>query len=334
MTQSQKVALVQGPVGGALALFQSYQFRVIQRLTEHLEAGDKKLLITMAGLQSGFFGTKQLPGFEYVNKSLISESNEDRQDIYSSTYNLMPKDVANFILYGAGSSLLQLNISARGGVEPRQWTILPTSLEQIPAVNALWTTGKQMVEFAGNIASGAPVGEQVAHALQHNAWNRPLRETAKFVAGYSTTTKGSLEVDLADAKWNTWNTARMLGARPLDEAVTLDTVYRYQQYQAADRKDREQLSTVLKAHKIAGKDINDGLVGDLSRQYANAGGNIENFNRWMVSTYSNAGLDSGERLRKTLNNPGYQKQAQYILGRQIEDTENITVGEPTILEAQ
>lgn len=334
MTQAQKGTLTQGTTGGALALFQSYQFRVIQRLTEHLESGDKKLLMSMAALQSGFFGTKQLPGFEYLNKSIISEGNADRQDIYSSAYNLMPRDVANFILYGAGSSMLQLNISGRGGVEPRQWTILPTSLEQIPVVNALWTTGKQVAEFGSNIVGGAPVGEQVAHALQHNAWSRPLRETAKFAAGYSTTAKGGLEVDLVDAKWNTWNTARMLGARPLDEAVTLDTVYRYQQYQAVDRADREKLAVVLKANKIAGKDLNESLVADLSRHYANAGGSIENYNKWMVSTYANAGLDSGERLRKTLNNKGYQKQAQYILGRQIEDTENITTAPPTIITDQ
>ena len=53
---SQRPIAFQGTLGGALSLFQTYQFNLLQQLFRHIENRDARTIAVMAGLQTSIFG--------------------------------------------------------------------------------------------------------------------------------------------------------------------------------------------------------------------------------------------------------------------------------------
>lgn len=321
-TAAQKPQLFQGTVGAAIGLFQSYQARLVHRILDVVDSGDKRMLGEMAALQSGIFGVKSLPGFDQINTYLVAKNNEDKQDIYSSVFGATNRAAAGALLYGVSSAVLSSNLSTRGAIDFRA----PSKITEIPAVN-IWTgLVKQAGDFINNASKG-DVGASFNQALQHNVFNRPVQQMAILYAGHATTSNGKEAVDINDPKFRhpeAWlpysltQTMRALGARPLDEAVYLDTVYRFNNYRLADKENTTKLGEALVTTLRAGKEPDEEQMKSFKQDFVASGGTLEGYKRWYKNQISNSSLDAGQRLSKLIKNSGEARQLSIMLGGKID----------------
>lgn len=334
-TAAQKPQIFQGTIGAAVGLFQSYQARLIHRILDVVDSGDKRMLAEMAAMQAGIFGTKSLPGFDYLNTTLIAENNKDKQDIYSGVFSLGDRKIAESLMYGVGSSVLGLNLSTRGAVDFRA----PSSFGSIPAVS-LWTNHiSQTAEFVTQAAKGADVSTAFNHSLQHNVFNRPLQQLASWTAGYRTSADGKIAIDSNDPKFqhpDAWlphgvtQFMRVAGGAPLDEAVYMDSVYRWTKYRMADAEKTRELGQALHSNLLAlepGQTLDEETMGKFKRDYVSSGGTLEGFQRWYKNQLNNSSTDAGERLRKLIKNSGEARQLQIMLGGTVKADPNQEVNQ-------
>jgi hypothetical protein len=278
---SQRPILFQGVVGAAIGLFQTYQFNLFQQVFRHIENRDAKTLAIGAALQSTIFGLHGLPMFDAINTHLIGMAsiNDGHKDAYS-VLAAADKELGNFALYGALSAAPFMGSEApalytRGDLNPRHMTIVPTSFSQVPAVEA-FTRALSTVYTVGNqVGQGAGLGEAMLRGLEHNGINRPLAGLAKVMQGRSTTGDGSMIAahnDLISVATAT----RLIGAKPIDEAIALEHRFRQVAYKEADRERVEKLGAVVKM-KIANGTLTEEDVNDFAAKYAAVGGRPESY---------------------------------------------------------
>ncbi|OQB07357.1 MAG: hypothetical protein BWY21_01665 [Parcubacteria group bacterium ADurb.Bin216] len=323
-TSSQKPQIFQGTIGAAVGLFQAYQSRLIHRVLDVVDSGDKRMLMEMAALQSTIFGAKSLPGFDLVNKYLVAENNADKQDIYSGVFGMTNRKVAESLLYGVSSSVLGLNLSTRGAIDFR----VPTGVTGIPAINFWEKNISGSIDFISQAAKGADISALIGHAIQHNTFSRPIQQAATWVQGYRTTMDGKVAVDINDPKFNnpdSWTLhslgqfTRLAGGAPLDEAITLDTVYRWNAYRMSDREKNKDLGQVISTKLLGNEEITEADMAAFKDKYVSNGGTLEGFKSFYKNQINSTTKDSGERLRKLIKNSGEAKQLQIMLGGVAEE---------------
>ncbi len=331
---SQRPVVFQGTTGAAVSLFQTYAFNVLQQLTRHMQAGDKKTLAVFGGLQATVFGFNGLPFFDAVNTHLIGSmlaNNPSHQDAYS----VLPgfnKELGDWMLYGTASAFPLLSGSApalytRGDINPRHITILPTSPLDVPAVQAAGKLIGTVKEMAKNLmpGSGVPMEEALLKGMEHQGLNRPLAGLAQLLAGRSTTSKGALVSAASDMETtsalgalservvNFGGVSRLMGARPMDEAVALNALYRQKTYDALDKERLERLGEKVKTNLYGGKVPEQAELEDFMLRYTRAGGRIENFSqalqRWMRDANESVVNQMAEKLRSP-----YAAKLQTIMG--------------------
>jgi hypothetical protein len=331
-TTSQRPVLFQGTTGAAISLFQTYAFNVLQQLHRHMQAGDKKTLAVFAGLQSSIFGLNGLPFFDATNTHLIGgmlRGNPEHKD----AYNVLPafnKELGDWMLYGTASAMPLFTGSApalftRGDINPRHLTIVPTNPLDVPAVSASLKLFDAVYSTGKSIVAGADVSDAMLQGLQHQGWNRPLAGFAQLLAGRSTTSNGSL-ISAANDMENTaylaalaertvsyGGVARLLGARPMDEAVALNTLYRQKSYQAMDRARIERLGQVVKTKLYNNEAPTDEELEDFMLRYTRSGGRIENFSQAMQRWQRDANVSIINQMANRMNS-SYGQTLQSIMG--------------------
>jgi predicted N-acyltransferase len=104
-----------------------------------------------------------------------------------------------------------------------------------------------------------------------------------------------------------------MGAKPLDEALVQDAMFRFNTYRAKDRSRRERLGEAVKMNILAGEDINQEQLEKFAEGYAETGGNQAEFSQWMARQYRNVTVPQAEQLRNRLNSP-YVSHLQSLLG--------------------
>jgi len=338
---SQRPIIFQGTTGAAVSLFQTYAFNVLQQLHRHMQAGDKRTLAVFAGLQTSVFGMNGLPFFDAVNTYLIGgqlstpmgsigvQNNPTHQDAYS-TLSGFNKELGDWLLYGTASAFPLFTGSApalytRGDINPRHITILPTNIADVPAVAASIKLYDTVVGTGKSIAGGTDVSDALLQGLQHQGWNRPLAGFAQLLAGQSTTPQGALISAATDMQTTTWlgalaertveygGVARLMGARPMDEAVALNTIYRQKTYQAMDRARIERLGQIVKTKLYNNELPTDEEFEDFMLKYTRSGGRIENFSQAMQRWSRDANVSIVNQLANRLNSP-YGQTLQSIMG--------------------
>lgn len=317
---SQRPLVFQGPVGQAISLFQSYQFNLLQQLFRYVADGSKKDLAMLAGLQSTLYGLQSLPAFQFMNVHIIGQlsGNTEHRDTYDAVYGIAGRTAGDFLLYGIPSNILQTNIYSRGDINPRQITILPTTLQEIPIVQGWGKFLTSVKDTLKGISGGGDVWETILQGVEHNGISRPLAGFAQTLQAfgpqgmaYSTSSKGSIlyENDLMSLA----TLSRLAGGRPLDEAIVNDAMFRVRTYEAARRKDMLSLGEKLKTNLIKGNEVSDEDVIAFSKRYVELGGKQQNFNRWMMDLYTNANTSQAEQLQSSLNNP-FNHKIQLLMG--------------------
>lgn len=310
---SQRPTAFQGPVGMAVGLFQSYQFNLMQQLFRHVADSDKKSMAIMMGLQGTLYGMNGLPGFQYINSHVVGNAsgNKQHKDMYSAAYEGLGHDVGNFIMYGVPSNILNANLYTRGDINPRQATILPSSISEVPIVSAAGAVFTNMKNTANKIMDGGELWTSITQGLEHNGVSRPLSGLGAIMQGYSTTSNGNLLNTYDRMSLNAG--MRIAGGKPLDEAITNDAAYRFQVYDSAEREKRKGLASALKSNAMLGDSIDAPDIDKLMHNYVAGGGKQKNFNKWMMSTIKEANTPRVEKIRTQLNKP-YAQQMQIMMG--------------------
>ena len=331
---SQRPIAFQGPIGQAIGLFQTYQFNLLQQLFRYIENGDVKTIATLAGLQTTLFGMQGLPGFQMINSHIIGNSanNPAHKDIYSTTPNFFDKKLGDYLLYGVTSNWLNTGLYSRGDINPRQITILPTNPLDYPAISGGIRFVGNLIDTGEKIAKGGSIPTSLLVGLEHNGLSRPLSGLAQMVQGFSTTSKGDLIAKTRPAMgdgtagwndvFNITNFSRLAGARPLDEAIAMDALYRKTLYQAKETSRITQLGQAVKTGLYGGGQWDPRDVADFASSYAKIGGDITMFNRKMIDWTNRANASTANKLFKSLRDPTNQQMMQIMGGIPLPDFRN------------
>jgi hypothetical protein len=317
---SQRPLIFQGPIGQAIGLFQSYQFNLLQQLFRYVAEGTKKDLAILTGLQSTLYGAQSLPAFQFINTHIVGQlsGNKEHTDAYDAVYGTVGRTAGNFMLYGIPSNLLQANIYSRGDINPRQITVLPTSMQEIPLVSGWGKFLDSMKETIGKIAGGGNIWESILQGIEHNGVSRPLAGMAQVFQGfgpggqvYSTSSKGSILYSNDLASWASM--VRLAGGRPLDEAVVNDALFRVRTYQAAQTKDMAALSETIKTTMIKDESATPEQIQGFAEKYAALGGKQDGFNKHMMNLFRNANVPQAQQIELGLKTP-FSHKLQLLMG--------------------
>ena len=241
------------------------------------------------------FGLNGLPFFDAVNTHLIG-SWLSNNPLHKDSYNILPafnKELGDWALYGSASAFPLFGdkmpaVYTRGDINPRHVTILPTWFSDIPLVQATTKLYDTVVGLGKNVNGGADISTAMLQALEHQGWNRPLAGLAQTLQGASTTSRGALvsaanELDttsklamLQDRLIDFGGVSRLMGARPMDEAIALNNLYRNKAYEALDRDRIERLGIAVKTKLANGHAPTEEEMEDFMMRYARSGGRIEN----------------------------------------------------------
>ena len=331
---AQRPMMFQGPVGQAIGLSQTYQFNLMQQLLRHVGEGHAKDSMTLLGLQGTIHGLNGLPGFNAINTHLVgtASGNREHRDAYDAVYGIAGKDAGDWLMYGAASNALglidpdlKINLYTRGDINPRHVTIVPTDPASVPIIQASAKVFANIFETGRKLAAGGDPATTILQGLEHNGLSRPLAGLAQTLQGtvnplessYSTSKRGN--VIGANDLFSLVNVGRVLGGKPLDEAVAIDAVYRYKSYALKDTKRRALLGEAMKSTMIAGQDPSQEQIEDFALAYAKAGGRQIEFNKWFTSLYKNANLSQANKIKNNLKSPFSESMQRLMGGRDLED---------------
>lgn len=301
---SQRPVAFQGPLGQAIGLFQTYQFNLMQQVFRHVENSDKKSLAILFGLQSSLFGLQGLPGFQAINTHIVgnASNNPDHTDFYSSFPSTFDKKLGDYLLYGTVSNWLGTGLYTRGDIQPRQITILPVNPKDYPAVSGSIKFLSNIFDASAKVKDGGNLTNTILQGLEHNGISRPLTGIAQTVQGYTTTSSGSL-ISASNDWFSLTSAARMMGSRPLDEALTMDALYRKTAYAAKDNARMQQLGEAVKTTLLAGSSPSQEQLEQFAARYAASGGRIENFGRKMLEWSKDANISVANKIYLNLKSP-------------------------------
>jgi hypothetical protein len=157
--------------------------------------------------------------------------------------------------------------------------------------------------------------------LEHNGLSRPLAGLAVAAEGiaspsgqsFSTTSQGSLLY--ANDLMSLANVKRIVGGKPLDEALTNDALFRHTAYEAVDAQRKQVLAEAIKT-RFAGGDAPTSLqVQEFAKEYAKIGGQQKQFNKFMLQQMKGADTPKANMIATGLKAPMAQSM-QLIMGGQ------------------
>ena len=321
---SQRPFVFQGPIGQAIGLFQSYQFNLMQQMFRYVAEGTKKDAAMLLGLQGTLFGMNSLPAFQAINLHVIGtmSGNTNHVDAYDAVYGVAGKNLGDLLAYGIPSNLLQTNLYSRGDINPRQLTILPTALSEIPFISAFTKLVGAVKGTATKLGDGANVWQSLLQGIEHNGISRPLAgfaQTLQATTGegvpFSTTSKGSIifSNDLVSLA----TLSRLAGGRPLTEAIVVDGVFRNNSYAQHDVGKTRELAAAIKASSIQGQELSSDQWDKFAGMYAERGGKQINFNKFMMNEIKSANTSNAEKIIQQLQSP-YSQKIQLLMGGSTE----------------
>ncbi len=342
---SQRPVLFQGTTGAAIGLFQTYAFNVLQQLFRHMENRNTKTLLTFAGLQTGVYGMNGLPFFDAINQHLIGNAagNTGHVDAYSALP-MANKELGDWLLYGTASAFPLFGdkmpaLYSRGDINPRHISIVPINPLDVPAIDASIKLVNSVKQFGSSVAKGADLGNSMLFALEHHGWNRPLAGFAQLLAGQSTTSKGSLISAANDLETTSMlariperlvefgGAARLMGAKPMDEAVALSTLYRSRAYEAVDRARIESLGQAVKTKLQSNQTPDAEELEDFMASYVKAGGRQETFSGAMQRWMKDANYSVVNQMADKLTTPSAKRMQIALGGEPIADYRSLAGGE-------
>jgi hypothetical protein len=323
--------LFQGTAGRAVSLFQTYSFNVFQQLLRHVDDGNTKTLMVFGAMQANMYGLNGLPYFDAINQHLIG--NKSSNPTHKTAYSELPDKfgaIGEWALYGTPSAFPLFDgsgpaVFGRGDLSPRTLIGLPTSFTDIPAVSGASRLVSTIHTMASQIGGGSDLPDAMMRALEHQGFSRPLAGFAQVMQGRSTDKAGNLISaandlnNLSTAAWiqdravNFGGVVRMLGAKPMDEAIMLDAIYRDKGNKLRDRERIEDLGAIVRQKLADRETLDQDEMHEFMGKYVAAGGAHDTFVRELQRWTKDANVSTVNDLASKLDNP-YSKRLQVLMG--------------------
>ena len=304
-TAAQKPRLFQGAAGIAMSLYQSYMFHTMNNLFRYAEHGSKSAPAMFAALNTTFFGAQSLPGFNFINENVIAVHGNRNTDVYGAAAAALGqsqnRDLADFVMYGAGAFLLQGNMYTRGGLTPRSPILVPSSVQDVPLAQAVMKLGGSVYETASRIVHGAPIASSLWDGLVNIGLNRPLTGLADIARGKSVDGQYNT-VMLHEDLWSWASAVRAVGMRPLNEQIGRDYMARQMAYKSHDAEAKKRLGEeirVMQTHKPEAMD-DPNFVSQLAMRYQKAGGSPDRFDQFLADQLAKGDNDLYTRLESNI----------------------------------
>ena len=330
---AQRPTLFTGIAGQAVSVFQTYQFNLMQQFAKHLENGDRKTVAMMLGLQGTIYGASSLPAFKLINQHLIGEYNRDNADLYSTAEKYLPDQVGKVLMYGLASNMLGAALWSRGDVTPRTPTLIPVTPQDTVAVSMGLKAGNAFMDLLsatmGQFKDANPnFGVSVAEAIAHAGVNRPLSGLAEIALGARTSKEGKLDVNLSQHDVLSWATAvRLLGAKPIDEAISMEAYQRQLQYRAAMREKTAAIGEALRSHALGTGEIPPDTIDKFAEAYTRVGGDIKDFRAAYLRALRDATVPRAQVLAEQMRNSPAAQNYQWALGADGKDLHQFLNGD-------
>jgi hypothetical protein len=211
-------------------------------------------------------------------------------------------------------------------------TILPTTLADIPAIDASTRVISNLVDVGSKLLGGGDVTNTLLQGLEHNGLNRPLAGFAQLAQGQSTTSRGGVISAMSDLE-GIAAASRIIGTKTMDEAIALNNLYRLKAYDAADRDRMEKLGERVKTHLSKNQVPPDEVLDQFLHDYTSIGGRPEQFNAALQRWMKDANVSVVEKMRAKINSAEGQRLNEIMGGVPLEDWRNTpaqeTAGETT-----
>lgn len=307
-----RAQLFNGVVGQSMGLFQTYMFNMAQNVGRAIQDGRSRDVFAMAVMQGSIFGARSLPMFSSINKA-VADTNSGSLDIFSlagSDYD--PEGFATYALYGLASHATVIPVDAytRGDMAIRHSTIVPLNPLDWPAVAMIGKAIANVVDAGQAYANGASGANAFAYGLAHNALNRPLQGIGTMWLDSLTTNNGTpLFVDVSRNDYDPEQGvnfaaigARLMGGKPLAEAISLDSYYRRTAYQTEQRNKIDELAKDFRIASADGAELSDDAYDNFMSEYVSSGGQVENFNAWVGRQLMSSQQSSVDDFKRKMEN--------------------------------
>ena len=323
-TSRQRPTMFQGSWGATMGLYQTFMLSMGQQMFRFLEragadaavgAANRRAFLTLVGAQSGMFGMSSLPFFDPINRAIGAYVSDDKNDVVSVTYELFgseddnSRSMAEFILYGLPSTLMQGAFYTRGQLQPRAPfdPAAPFTEGEVAISPPLVNTIKQMWDFAwdtGNqmalaLQDGAPVdaARAIAEGLSVQSVWRPGARMAELITGTSFDRAGRIIDANTEAAMNWATFARVMGSRPLKEQVLRNLNFTGRYYDAKDQRNRRESIQSFRS-AVAQNDF--ARYGSIMQGYMDNGGTMEGWTQVENEAFMQASTPYANRLIDTL----------------------------------
>ena len=319
-TSAQRPLIFQGVLGQAVGLFQTYNFNLFQQATRHIANGNDKAVAMMAALQGTIFGAQSLPGFNLANQGLAAWGGDEYKDAYSETRRVLGEDVANGVLYGGASSLLGANLWVRGDTNPRNITGIPITPSDLAQVNYYGRALGAMKQWGDSILSGGNLKVSTLEAIAHANISRPLTGLSELALGARTTNGGTLETAIGQDLLSWGSAVRLLGAKPMQEALTSEATYKFGVVRAKEQQELNELAYALRTDMIAEKGtIDQEAISNYAKKYIEVGGHPQGFRKWYLANLSKATTPRAQLFAEAIKKNPWAKTYQELASPDLSD---------------
>ena len=311
-TTGQRAKLFDGALGSSLGMYMSYQLNYMQQVFRRIAEGDKKTAAMIMAMQGTVFGAKSLPFFDFLNKHLVTSLTDTGGDTELATRKMLGDNVSNYLMYGLGSNLLGSNLWSRGGVTPRNTTLVPLNPTDLATVSQSIKYYESLAGFTQSMLNGGSLKVSALEAIAHASIARPITGLAELALGAKVSAGGTLDYSLQHDKLSVASAIRLLGARPMDEAITLEQYYKFNQIQVSDKEKRTKIANALRSQIMDSEDDVD--FDAFAEKYSKAGGNPREFRQFYLRNLKEAttprAVLMAEKLRKSPYADSYQRMVQ------------------------
>ena len=319
-TSAQRPLIFQGVLGQAVGLFQTYNFNLFQQATRHIANGNDKAVAMMAALQGTIFGAQSLPGFNLANQGLAAWGGDEYKDAYSETRRVLGEDVANAVLYGGASNLLGANLWTRGDANPRNITGIPITPSDLAQVSYYGRALGAMKQWGDSVLSGGNIKVSTLEAIAHANISRPLTGLSELALGARTTTGGTLEAAVGQDLLSWASAVRLLGAKPMQEALTSEATYKFGIVRAKEQKELNDLAYALRTDMIAEKgNIDQETISAYAKKYIEVGGHPQGFRKWYLANLAKATTPRAQLFAEAIKKNPWAKTYQELASPDLSD---------------
>ena len=326
---SQRPVLFQGPIGQAIGLYNTYMFNMLQQTFRYIGEGQGKSALLMLGLQGGLFGMNGLPAFNAINSHIIGEAggNIEHKTMYDAIYSFGGKEAGDWLLYGGLSNGLSIfhpdlksNIYSRGDINPRNLTLVPVDPTKIPIYSATERLFTQLSEGYKKVSMGADLWSTFLRGVEQNGISRPLAGMAQLLEAAGREDKKVITMNqngnmlMAHDLWSLSSLMRLTGAKPLDEAIVNDQMFRINSWRTNDAAKRKALAEGVKQSIVGGREPDEEQMAKFAESYARTGGNQAEFVKTYAGWYKDATESQAAQLAAKVGSP-YQATLQLLMNR-------------------